>query len=365
MSASLAAAEAPVLRVCADPDNLPFTSSDSNERGLYLDLADAIAQRLNTRAEPMFFRTDAGRRALRATLLEQRCDVFFGLPVRETPDGPIALTSPFIELGYAVVLPRAASFRSLADLNGKSVGVQFASTAQTVLSTHDSVRMVTFRSIEDAITALAAREIDAAFLWGPMAGYQLARRGLSDAFRLVSVTGQNLRWKAAAGVRRDDQVLRHALDRELPALASTIAELARKYSFPLDPPVDLGAAVSEPTVAPTTPTTEGAESAHPGATPRPGKTNPFRGNPDVARLGRTLFNTHCSHCHSPNAQNPEPRTDLRRLHRRYPDTVDDIFYTTVTNGRPTKGMPPWGETLTEETIWTIKTFLETVQRTEE
>jgi mono/diheme cytochrome c family protein len=78
---------------------------------------------------------------------------------------------------------------------------------------------------------------------------------------------------------------------------------------------------------------------------------PFRGNADVVKLGRTLFNTHCSHCHSPNAQNLEPRTDLRRLDMRYKGQVSDVFYTTVTQGRPTRGMPPWGEVLDEETIW--------------
>jgi mono/diheme cytochrome c family protein len=85
----------------------------------------------------------------------------------------------------------------------------------------------------------------------------------------------------------------------------------------------------------------------------------------MVKPGRMLFNTHCSHCHSPNAQNPEPRTDLRRLNMRYGQKVNDVFYTTVTQGRPTKGMPPWGQVLDEETIWKIKTFLESVQRAEE
>src|SRR2546426_11233183 len=92
--------------------------------------------------------------------------------------------------------------------------------------------------------------------------------------------------------------------------------------------------------------------------------NPYHGDRAAATAGRTLFNVHCSHCHSPNAQSPDPMRDLRRLHLRYGDRVDDVFWTTVTQGRPTKGMPVWGPILSEDTIWRIKTFLDTVQKTE-
>jgi len=356
VSAAWAGASEP-LRVCADADNLPFTSSDAGEKGLYLELADLIAPRMGTTAEPVFFPTGAGRRALRPTLLERRCDVFFGLPYLNPDQGPIALTRPFMELGYAVVLPKARGFLSLDDLDGQSVGVQFASTAQTVLSTRDPVKLATFRSVEAAIDALAGGEIDSAVLWGPIAGYRVARQGLSERFKLVSLTGQGLRWQAAAGVRRTDETLRERLDQALAGIAPAISALAAKYHFPADPPVDTAAAPA-PAVA------HADTTAEPAPAPA-GKTNPFRGNPDIVKPGRMLFNTHCSHCHSPNAQNPEPRTDLRRLDTRYKEKVNDIFYATVTEGRPTKGMPPWGHVLDEESIWKIKTFLESVQRTEE
>ena len=45
MSTSLFAAEP--LRVCADPDNLPFSKSEGPERGLYVDLAELVAKRLD------------------------------------------------------------------------------------------------------------------------------------------------------------------------------------------------------------------------------------------------------------------------------------------------------------------------------
>jgi mono/diheme cytochrome c family protein len=304
--------------------------------------------------EPVFFRTDAGRRVLRSTLLAGRCDAFFGLP--HAPDGAagksVALTRPFLDVGYAIVAPKAFAFSAVGDLDGKRVGVQFASTPQTILSIRDPVQLVTFRSAEEAIDALGRDEIDAAFVWGPVAGYRAARLGLLDRFEIISVAGLELRWQATIGVRAADQALREHLDRELALIRAEIATLARKYHVPMDRPTDLRGVVSADT------NTERAPSAPPG------KVNPFRGDPAAAVAGRTQFNVHCSHCHSPNAANPEPRTDLRRLHRRYGDRVNEVFYATITGGRPTKGMPPWGEVLSEDTIWKIKTFLESVQSTE-
>jgi ABC-type amino acid transport substrate-binding protein/mono/diheme cytochrome c family protein len=357
LAAAAAADERSPLRVCADPDNLPFTGSGPHERGFYLELADIAASRMGTTAEPVFFPTGAGRRSLRPTLVERRCDVFFGLPYLNPEQGPVALTRPFIELGYAVVLPTGGAFRSLDDLDGTSVGVQFASTAQTVLSTRDRVELATFRSVEEAIDALAGGKIASAVLWGPVAGYRVAQRGLSERLKLVSVKGRGLRGQAAAGVRRADTTLLERLDRTLAEMGPDILMLAARYHFPLDPPVDLAAA-SAPVVAQTDSSPEPAPALAE-------KTNPYRGDPEMVKPGRTLFNTHCSHCHSPNAQNPEPRTDLRRLNIRYREKVNEVFYATVTQGRPTKGMPPWGHVLDEQTIWKIKTFLESVQRSEE
>ncbi len=362
-------ARANVLRVCADPDNLPFTSSDPREKGLYLELAELIADRMGTTAEPVFFRTDAGRRSLRDTLLGGRCDAFFGLPY--APDSSagrtIALTRPFIDVGYALVAPRTWSFNRLDDLDGKTVGVQYASTPQTILSVRDRVQLATFRTAEEAIEALARREIETAFVWGPIAGYRAARLGLLDAVRVISVTGLDLRWRAAIGVRAADQALRERLDQELAALEPAIAKLAEKYHLPLDQPIDLGATAAGTGAGPARKAdiaAEHAEAPAPPASP-PDKVNPYRGDAAAVVAGRIRFNVHCSHCHSPNAANPEPRTDLRRLHLRYGERVNDVFYTAVTRGRPPKGMPPWGEVLDEETIWKIKTFLESVQRAAE
>ncbi len=89
--------------------------------------------------------------------------------------------------------------------------------------------------------------------------------------------------------------------------------------------------------------------------------NPLEGRADLLDEGRSLFNQYCSHCHGPNAIQGERPRDLRRLKIRYADKAPDVFDSTLTTGRPDKGMPSWKGVLSEEVIWRIYTFLESVQ----
>ena len=89
--------------------------------------------------------------------------------------------------------------------------------------------------------------------------------------------------------------------------------------------------------------------------------NPYSGNAQLAQEGGGLFNQYCSHCHGPWAEQGERPRDLRRLRIRYGDDAISMFYTTVSTGRLEKGMPVWKGVLSDEILWKIFTFLETVQ----
>ena len=89
--------------------------------------------------------------------------------------------------------------------------------------------------------------------------------------------------------------------------------------------------------------------------------NPYSGDAEVAKQGGSLFNQYCSHCHGPWAEQGERPRDLRRLRIRYADDAISVFYTTVNNGRMDKGMPVWKGVLSDQVLWKIYTFLETVQ----
>ena len=59
-------------------------------------------------------------------------------------------------------------------------------------------------------------------------------------------------------------------------------------------------------------------------------------------------------------QGLRPR-DLRRLNIRYGDKASTVFYETVNTGRMDVGMPVWKGVLSDNVIWRIYTFLQSVQ----
>ena len=77
--------------------------------------------------------------------------------------------------------------------------------------------------------------------------------------------------------------------------------------------------------------------------------------------GHSLFNQTCAHCHGPDAVTGQSERNLRRLRARYGDDMQSVFMSTVTNGRPDKGMPVWGEVLDKQTIERIYSYLESIQ----
>ena len=346
-----ASAATETLRVCADPDNLPFSAAAGPARGLYVEIAELVAARLGMGVEYTWWHTYYGQRAVRNTLLADRCDVFFGLPDDKDFMGrQLDRTSSFLDVGYAVVVPPTFAFAGLEDLKRVTVAVQFRSPPQLLLSTREGFQTTTFRHVEEAMDALARGEAGAAFVWGPTAGYYNKTR-LAGAWRVVPVAGAGLQWQVAAGVRKGNATLKARIERALGDLGSDVKRLADQYGFPLAAPLALEPSPA-PAPAPTPPPPRG--SAAPPV-------NPFNGRTDVVPVGRSVFNQHCSHCHAPNAQSPEPSRDLRRLKRRYGDQRTEVFYTTVTAGRATKGMPPLGQALSHDEIWQVWTFLESIQ----
>ena len=111
------AAGAEPLRVCADPDNLPFSKSEGPERGLYVELAELVGKQLNQPVEFTWYYTQMQRRALRNTIFQDACDAVFALPAG--PDYKargLRKTQAFLNVGYAIVADPGFSFNSLADL---------------------------------------------------------------------------------------------------------------------------------------------------------------------------------------------------------------------------------------------------------
>src|ERR1700682_5433541 len=168
-----------VLRVCADPRNLPF----SNEKGEGFEnkLAELFAEKLQKKLNYMFFPQATG--FVRMTLGAHRCDVIMGFP---QGDDLVQGTNPYYRTAYALVARPGSGLEdvvSLGDnrLKGKRLGIVAGTPPATNMAANGLMAnakpyplMIDTRTDSSAVAMindLMSGEIDAGVLWGPMAGY--------------------------------------------------------------------------------------------------------------------------------------------------------------------------------------------------
>ena len=127
----------------------------------------------------------------------------------------------------------------------------------------------------------------------------------------------------------------------------------------------------------TTPASQADVKVNPPGLPAAGAaplaSNPYRGQAAVADIGRGAFNQSCARCHGVDAEPTPEAPDLRRLNNfclrlkqeslkaHCLSDVDQHFLQSVLEGKVRAGlvhMPAWKDVLTPETIWSIRTFLE-------
>lgn len=347
---AVAQAAVPPLRLCADPANLPFSSNapeaaQQGAPGLYIEIGQAVADALGRPMQTVWSLSYFGKRNIRTTLLAGQCDLAVGLPAVADFMGPrVIFTRPILTLGYALVLPPGRAVRSVDDLKGLRVAVQFSSPPQSLLATRADITSVTVMDPEEAMRRLGAGEVDAAFIWGPSAGY-INHAQMHDRYHVVAVDTPQFQWQAAIGFSSRQAALRDEVEAVLSRLEPRIRDLALKYAVVAGPAVtltDAGPVRVAATDAPSTPEAAGA----PGGD---------------ASEGKEIFNGTCAHCHGPNAIVADRKINLRRLKTKYGEQMSDVFFTTVTKGRPDKGMPSWKDVFKHQDFVNIFAYLNTVQ----
>ena len=386
------AAGADLLRVCADPDNLPFTKAEGPERGMYIELAEMVGQHLHQKVEYTWYYTHNQRRALRNTILQDGCDAVFALPAdADYKVRGLLRSQPFLQVGYAIVAEPSFTFASLEDLKARRLGVQFTSTPHILLSQLEGFKSSTYRSADELLTALAKGEVDAAFMWGPVAGYE-NKNHWASRWRVTPVSGHDLSGAVAVAVRKGKDSLAADIDRALIELKPQIVALAEKYGFPLEAPIALssawGARAPQAMIVPSPFAVRVNDSvppkpAKPAKTGAPASTSAAKpagkaasaaatavapANPaspqlsEAAKAGRVTFNDKCSHCHGTDGFSPVRERDVRYLKARYSDKWLDTATLTIRNGRPDAGMPVWKDALRDGDLEQILSFFGTIQK---
>jgi len=241
-----------MLRVCGDPDNMPF--SDRKEQGFENKIAQVLAGALG---DSVVYTWWPHRRGfVRNTLSASECDVVMGVPAGYDP---VLTTNPYYRSTYYFVTraDRHLDITSLDDPRLKTlkigvglIGDDYTNTPPAqALGSHGVTQNVRGFSLfydedthpQDIVNAVADGTIDVALVWGPVAGYfakespvPLSLTALPDS---DSVSGQRFAYDVAIGVRHSDREFRATLDSLLTEKRDTIQGILRTYNVPTLAPV--------------------------------------------------------------------------------------------------------------------------------
>jgi len=232
-----------VLRVCADPRNLPF----SNEKGEGFEnkLGELFAEKLQKKLDYMYFPQATG--FVRMTLAAHRCDVIMGFP---QGDDLVQGTNPYYRTAYALVAKQGSGLDDVATLEDarlkdKRIGIVAGTPPATNMAVAGLMANASpyplmidprFDSSSAAmIKDLMSGEIDAGVLWGPMAGYyaKQASPPLHVTPLVKETSGPRLAFRIGMGVRPADQNWKRQLNRLIQENQPAINKILLDFGVPL------------------------------------------------------------------------------------------------------------------------------------
>jgi quinoprotein dehydrogenase-associated probable ABC transporter substrate-binding protein len=232
-----------VLRVCADPRNLPF-SNEAGE-GFENKLAEMLAQKLGKSLAYTYYPGATG--FIRNTLNAHKCDVVLGYP---QGDDFVQPTNPYYRTAYVLIARKDTGLEGLESLDdprlrGKKIGIIAGTPPATNLAVNGllpSIRSYPLvidtrfdSSTDKMFKDLQAGEIDVAILWGPIGGYFAKNSKANlDVIPLVhEKSGPRMAYRIGMGVRHSDQNWKRELNRFISENQSAINRLVASYGVPL------------------------------------------------------------------------------------------------------------------------------------
>ncbi|SEP47560.1 amino acid ABC transporter substrate-binding protein, PAAT family [Rhodospirillales bacterium URHD0017] len=227
-------AAAEPLRVCAEPDNLPF--SDHRDRGFELETASLLAADLGRPLQVVYV-AQRTHDFLRTTINAGVCDALMGVPAGFDR---LATTRPWYRSSYVAVSRRQEALVASFDdtrLRALAIGVAGRGTPPALaLARHgviDNVRTYSLFEPRRVVQDVDAGAIDVAFVWGPFGGWEAAqaRHPLSVA-EIASDGPEPVAFEIAIGVRKGNEALLQALDSALTRNRAAIADILARWHLP-------------------------------------------------------------------------------------------------------------------------------------
>ena len=238
------------FRVCADPENLPF--SNQKLEGFENKIAELMAKEFRASLSYVWWGQRRGfiRNTMNATLKEARCDVVIGVPAGYDL---VETTKPYYRSTYVFVYPKGnqMQIRSLDDpiLKRIKIGVHLLGDDYTnpppvhELAKRGIVENVvgfdTFYSAQNPpsriVDAVASGKVGVAIVWGPAAGYFAARQNV--VLEIVPVpsgkTDLPFVFDISMGVRPGDVALKTELEKVIDQRRMEIRQILKDYDVPL------------------------------------------------------------------------------------------------------------------------------------
>ena len=309
-----------VLRVCADPDNLPFSSKDPREPGYDVEVAGEIARALGARAEMTWVSTFLGRSAIRQ-LLDGKCDLFMGLPHDERflSDNPrLALSTPYYTLQHVLVSPTGQSVKDLSHLGDRKVAVEQMSLGDIFLFQNGHPRQI-YRTQTEAFLAVVRGETPAAFLWAPI-GWWLVKKDPAAKLQAAEVSIPGLEFRVGVGMRKGDEEFQTAVNDVVEQMVAQgkVGDILAHYGMP-------SRAMAQAVAG--------------------------------AKQGRSLYYQICAPCHGEDASGGGPVPSLKEF-----QGTEEKFLQIGLNGRADRGMPPWKGKLSEDELLAIRVFIQSLPK---
>jgi quinoprotein dehydrogenase-associated probable ABC transporter substrate-binding protein len=230
------------LRVCADPNNLPF----SNEKGEGFEnkIAELLAAELDVPVHYTWFPDSVG--FIRNTLNARKCDLILG-----TVAGNELLqsTNPYYRSTYSLIYRKEAGLTSTSlddpRLQTVSIGVVAGTPPATALAQKGLLgRLRSYPLVVDTRFDSPARrlchdvatgEVDVGIVWGPIAGYYAQKE--SPPLTVVPLGAREgplrLDFRITMGVRFQEPEWRHTINNLLRTKQKDINSILLSYGVPL------------------------------------------------------------------------------------------------------------------------------------
>lgn len=234
-----------LLRVCADPGNMPF--SNNLQEGFQNKILDAIGRAMGA-GVVYFWRPYFERGITRQTFENNDCDILVDMP--SVYDG-VLTTTPIYRTTYALTYrsDRGLDIKSLDDpqLKALKIGVYQTSAIREVLKRRGLSTNVVLHTVSRngdlipeqqpayQVQQVVDGTIDAAAVWGPFAGwFKVMKKEPLDVVPLNMMEDEvPLEFELSLGVRPTSAVLKYTLDFALEAARGEIETILREFGVPL------------------------------------------------------------------------------------------------------------------------------------